>query len=196
MNATREGWLIAASNALRPLFQDAGSPLPVDLPQLSIGFPSRGALSGKVVGQCFNAKNASHVFVSPLHTTPYDVFDTLTHELVHVVTPGAKHGGKFVKVCNAIGLTKGKPTSAGAGPELEPKLRVLLETLGALPHIALDPKLEERKPQGTRMLKAQCAACEFTVRLTRKWLDLAVPQCPDPTCDRYQRHMRVNAGVI
>lgn len=193
MNITREGWLINASNALRPLFQAAGAPLPVDLPQLSIGFPSRGALSGKVVGQCFNAKKASHVFITPLHTTAFDVFDTLTHELVHVVTPGAKHGGKFVKVCKAIGLTKNKPTSAEAGPELVEKLKTIMKELGALPHIALDPSLEKQKVQGTRMLKAQCSACAFTVRLTQKWLDVANPICPDPACKRHGRTMRVEA---
>ena len=29
--------------------------------------------------------------------------------------------------------------------------------------------------QGTRLLKCRCASCGYTVRTTRKWLDLAGP---------------------
>ena len=32
--------------------------------------------------------------------------------------------------------------------------------------------------QTTRMLKCECPACGYTVRTTRKWLDIAVPTCP------------------
>lgn len=33
--------------------------------------------------------------------------------------------------------------------------------------------------QGTRLLKCRCASCGYTVRTTRKWLDLAGPPiCP------------------
>jgi hypothetical protein len=33
--------------------------------------------------------------------------------------------------------------------------------------------------QGTRMLKCDCSACGYTVRITRKWLDAAGPPiCP------------------
>lgn len=186
---TREQWLIDASNALRPLFQLAGAPLPTELPQLSISLPSRGALSGKTVGQCFWQAAPMHVFISPLHKTPFEVIDTLAHELVHVVTPGAKHGGKFVKVCKALGLTSGKPTSAAAGPELTPKLEKIITELGALPHVALDPKITERKPQTTRMLKAWCEECQYTVRVSAKWLDVARPTCPNEDCGSHTLHM-------
>ena len=40
------------------------------------------------------------------------------------------------------------------------------------------------KPQGTRMIKAHCPGCGYTVRLTRKWLDVAAPACPNPDCGR------------
>lgn len=32
--------------------------------------------------------------------------------------------------------------------------------------------------QGTRMLKCQCPECGYTVRTTRKWIDVATPVCP------------------
>ena len=30
----------------------------------------------------------------------------------------------------------------------------------------------------TRLLKCRCPACGYTVRVTRKWLKVAVPSCP------------------
>jgi hypothetical protein len=48
--------------------------------------------------------------------------------------------------------------------------------------------LTTRKKQSTRMLKAVCSRCGYTVRLTSKWAYMAdgktpnLPQCPtDPT---------------
>lgn len=37
---------------------------------------------------------------------------------------------------------------------------------------------EAPKKQTTRMLKCECPQCGYTVRTTRKWLDVAVPVCP------------------
>lgn len=35
------------------------------------------------------------------------------------------------------------------------------------------------KKQSTRLIKVMCAACGYTMRITRKWLEVAVPDCPD-----------------
>jgi hypothetical protein len=32
--------------------------------------------------------------------------------------------------------------------------------------------------QSTRMLKAECAECGYTIRLTKKWADVGLPSCP------------------
>lgn len=34
------------------------------------------------------------------------------------------------------------------------------------------------KPGGTRLLKVYCPSCGYTVRVTKRWLDKAVPVCP------------------
>jgi hypothetical protein len=34
------------------------------------------------------------------------------------------------------------------------------------------------KKQGTRMLKAECPECGYTIRLTKKWADVGLPTCP------------------
>lgn len=41
----------------------------------------------------------------------------------------------------------------------------------------------------TRMLKAACGACGYTVRASRRWLRIGTPLCPDSTCARYGQPM-------
>jgi hypothetical protein len=37
----------------------------------------------------------------------------------------------------------------------------------------------DKKPQGTRLLKAECGECGYTVRVTKKWLEAkGAPICP------------------
>lgn len=179
---TREQWLRSGVDRLRPLFAAHDATLP-PLVHVSIGFPSRQALSRskRIIGQCWHggssADGNAHVFISPVLVKPFEIIDTLTHELVHVVTPGAGHKGKFVSVAKAIGLTNGKPTSAGAGPELAKELEQVLHELGDIPHVGLTAMAREKR-QGTRMVKCACPTCGYTIRTTRKWLDVATPHCP------------------
>lgn len=180
---TREQWLAAGVGALRPRFQSLGYGLP-GVVHASIGFPSRGALArrARVLGQCW-AREASkdgncQIFISPVLVGPVEVLDTLAHELVHVVTPGAKHKGKFITVSRAVGLTEGKPTSAAAGPELKAVLERIANDLGPFPHPTLSPATPLIAKQSTRMVKCECPDCGYTARTTRKWLDIGTPICP------------------
>ena len=182
---TRETWLQAAIAVLRVRFVRAGHPLP-DTLHVSIGFPSRGGLRGKrgvTLGQCWagqhSADGAPHIFVSPLHDDAVAILDTLAHELAHAAAPlDAKHGPKFVRVANAVGLTKGKPTSIAAGDELRAELARLNAELGPLPHAALDAK-SMPKAGATRLVKVACASCGYVARVTRVWLDgPGAPLCP------------------
>lgn len=181
MTATREQWLIAGIDALREHFKDVGYVVPKKV-RVSVGFP-RGAR--KAIGQCWKqasaADGASHIFISPTLSTAFDVLDTLAHELVHAaIDPVTGHGAEFAKACKAVGLTQGKPTSAGAGPELGKLLKSIATKLGKYPHAALNPR--DVVKQTTRLLKVECGDCGYVVRVTRKWLDDAgAPLCP---CNR------------
>jgi len=194
-NTNREHWLQLATMELRNVFEAAGFPLPEKV-HLSVGFPSRGALSRskRVIGQCWShevsADDVHHIFISPLLSDPVEVLATLVHELIHAtVGTKHKHKGKFITAMKALGLA-GKPTATVAGPELQKQLEDVLETIGAYPHAALDPKeLAKEKKQSTRMLKATCARtpepCSvnkkpYTVRLTRMHIDaFGAPVCPN-----------------
>lgn len=47
------------------------------------------------------------------------------------------------------------------------------------------------KPQGARLKKAHCPACGYTVRITRKWIEVAVPSCPNPGCEKHGADLEV-----
>jgi hypothetical protein len=63
---------------------------------------------------------------------------------------------------------EGKPTATTEGEKFKAEYQPLLEDLGAYPHAKLNAGTN-RKVQGTRMLKACCPDCGYTVRLSAKW---------------------------
>ena len=133
-HTTRETWLVAAVELLRPLFASKGFAVPPC--QVSCGFASTGTRSGHV-GQCWSTKSASNelnqIFISPTLKTAYEVIDTLVHELVHAVDNCEhKHGKEFKKIALKMGM-KGPMRSAEAGPELKVALTALLDLLGPYP---------------------------------------------------------------
>lgn len=183
---SREAWLKAATDALRGHYQTAGYPLPDDL-RFSIGFPSTGR-KGKAIGEHWHsvasADEHHEIFIRADQADPIQVLGILSHELVHSAVPlGSGHGPVFKKAALAVGL-EGKMRSALPGAELNNRLTALSAELGPLPHAALNFDRQgddSPKKQGTRLLKAECetAACGYTVRITRKWLDaIGAPCCP------------------
>jgi hypothetical protein len=43
----------------------------------------------------------------------------------------------------------------------------------------------EKRPgsaKTTRLRKVECTACGYTVRMSRKWIECALPDCPNPDC--------------
>lgn len=53
----------------------------------------------------------------------------------------------------------------------------ILKRAGKLPHAKLEGKQTDRKKQGTRLLKAECEKCGYTVRVTKKWAAEGLPYC-------------------
>jgi len=194
----REEWLQRAVQKLRPVFIGAGHTIP-EL-RVSVGWPSKGGLATKkrVIGQCFYGQCAAdgkpQLFISPLLEEVGDaggVLPTLVHEVCHVaVGPDAKHGPRFVKVMKALGLT-GKPTATVAGEELLVRLRAISTELGPFPHSKLIP-IKDHKPQSTRMIKCACAQCGYQIRLTRKWLEVGIPECPVDSHGELEQETKFN----
>jgi hypothetical protein len=200
---TREQYLLAAINLMKPLFTRAGFELPPV--HVSTGFPSTKALSAKntAIGQCWpneaSEDKVNHIFISPLLPDAMDlrpgdgcgVLPTLLHEGVHAAVGCAcGHKGAFRKAALALGLD-GKMTATHAGPELRASLEALLPKLGKYPHSKLEPTKSGRKKQGTRMIKCECLVCGYAVRTTKKWLEVGVPSCP---CGHGKLHTDFEAG--
>ncbi|MEG7677046.1 hypothetical protein U2060_15005, partial [Listeria monocytogenes] len=83
----------------------------------------------------------------------------------------AGHGPKFRALATAIGL-EGKMTATVPGEALRATLAEIIESVGPWPHAELrkGEAADKPKKQGTRMLKVQCPACDYTVRTTQTWI--------------------------
>ncbi|MEV0267753.1 hypothetical protein AB0H43_03175 [Hamadaea sp. NPDC050747] len=184
--ATREEWLIAAVDAMRPMFAEQGAEIPAV--RVSVGWPGGRGKKNAVIGQCWasaaSADKVAQVFISPVLDDAGAVLATLAHELVHAVDDcKSGHKGNFARLAKGIGLA-GKMTATVAGEELKPKLAEIAAGLGAYPHAKLlsFPAGKGEKTQTTRMIKCSCADCGYTARTTKKWLDeVGAPICP---CNR------------
>jgi len=185
----RETWLLQAMQYARPLFEEAGAPLPEEV-RVSCGLPSVGAFASKRrIGEAWasTASKDKHceVFISPTIDDPVLILGVLLHELVHCAV-GVKcgHKGKFPIIAGKIGLL-GPWTSTTAGESLNARLTKWAERLGEYPHGKLEKMDNGRKKQATRLVKCWCDECGYTVRSTLKWLLLAAPTCPDEECPNY-----------
>ena len=178
----REKWLSECISALRPVFREAGQPVPRKV-RASCSWPSKSALAKhrKRIGEAWCSKQSAdgsfEVFISPLLDDPIEVAAVLVHELVHcAVGIDQKHGKRFGALARAVGL-KGRMTDTTASDELKATLKGITKGIGKYPHAQLDYS-NAPKTQTTRMKKLECADCGYTVRTTQKWLEVGLPVCP------------------
>lgn len=187
-NANREAWAHSFLAAARPIFADAGYPLP-DAIRVGVGWTSKGARA-KAIGECYATQCSQdgtwEIILSPALADASRVADVLTHELIHAaVGLECGHKGPFLAAMRKLGL-EGKATATVAGEAWHEWADPILIVLGDYPHATLDAAQSSGpKKQATRMLKAECnvrgedgAPCGYSARLTRKWLALGEPICP------------------
>lgn len=182
MTINREDWLAAAVSELRPIFEIVGKPLPAAV-RVSCGFPSNAKRSG-AIGECWadtaSADKTFEVLISPVLDTPLQVFDVLVHELCHATAGAMNHGINFQRIAALMHLAPSAGPkgwkATGRADTFEAAFGEIIKSLDAYPHAALT--MSSRKTQGTRMLKAVCPSCGYTVRLTQKWAALGLPSCP------------------
>jgi hypothetical protein len=190
---TREAWLRAATNELRPYFASCGLDLPQKL-RFSIAFTSTGR-KGKRVGECWHFSASGdqtyEIFIRADLAEPAAVLAVLAKELVHTVLPAdAGHGKLFKVAALKIGL-QGPMRTATPGVLLQKRLDELAGNLGPLPHAPLDISRQSMvsravaadgpKKQSNRYLKAECDddGCGYTVRVVAKWVnEVGPPHCP------------------
>jgi len=200
---TREAWLRQAIEILRPRFVEVGFPLPERI-RISVGFGSTGArqenavILGVTYARCVSDDSVNEVFISPEDADTASMLSTVLHELIHVALDCEDgHKGRFAEAATRLGFT-GKMTRTEPGIELAAELLVIASELGEYPGARLDvkgvtvpqPVGPDGKPgrihsgagkQGTRMLRVSCPAPEcggYTVRTSRRWIDVGLPLCP------------------
>ena len=182
MTTNREDWLSAAVSELRPFFDAVGKPIPANV-RVACGFPLSARRTG-ALGECWadtaSADKTFEILINPKLAQPLDVFAVLVHELCHSTAGAMNHGINFQKVAHAMLLIPSTCPKGwkATGPSLlfEQTFGSIISSLGAYPHAALT--MSDRKVQTTRMLKAVCPSCGYTVRLTSKWAALGLPSCP------------------
>lgn len=185
---TREQWLLAAIELLKPRFASISKIVPPI--RVSTGWPSARGLSAKrrTIGQCWSSESAKdgipQIFISPwLDGTELlgfnGILSTLAHEICHAVAgQAAGHGKDFRRVALGIGL-EGKMTECGFSDEKNAELQPIVDALGPFPHAKLDASKSPKKKQGTRMIKCECSECGFLVRTSAKWInEVGSPHCP------------------
>lgn len=177
-HTTREAWLTAASEQMTPWFARVQAN---EVPALRVSCAWAKRAGKNKVGWCWHREvsgdGVNEIQISPELDDPAKVLATLLHEMIHASDNGVSaHRGYFRKTALDLGLT-GKMTGTVAGAALAAQLKELAGQLGTYPHAALTPGLRIGK-QSTRMLKVVCPDDQYTVRTTRKWLDLGMPVCP------------------
>lgn len=179
---TREAWLHALIEAIRPWYKEAGTPLPKSV-RISVGFSSKGARSNRI-GECWapsaDEHGLSQIFVHPSLSDAGTVAHVVVHELIHAAVGCDKqHGPAFRAPAVALGL-EGRMTATVPGADLVERLKPVLKELGRYPHGALKGGTSSGpKKQSTRMLKCECPECGYIARTTSKWIDeVGAPICP------------------
>lgn len=182
---TREQWLNSAAKHLAKHITDRTGEGFTARIRVSCGFPKGKGGRGGAIGQAWDPRcsgdETHELFISPLLNEPaakMGVLATLLHEMLHAHV-GLEHGHKspFKRAALACGL-EGKMTATSASADLLAEtIEPLADALGPYPHAAM--VLPERGSKGSRLLKAECPTCGYTVRVTAKWLDgLGAPLCP------------------
>jgi hypothetical protein len=174
---TREAWLLDAVDMLTPLFNEHGHEVPPA--RVSVGFAG-GRSATKTIGQCWPTARAKdgmiQMFVSPTVEHPVSVLAVLVHELVHAVDDCQnEHKRPFAKIAKQVGL-EGPWKATTASDALVTVLDDISVRLGPYPHSPLDPTTIPK--QSTRMIKLVCDEDGYTVRTTKKWIELGHPVCP------------------
>jgi hypothetical protein len=181
---SRESWLRAATDELRPDFENIGCPLPEKI-RFAIAFTSTGK-RGHMAGECWHPESSDdqhyEIILRADISDPVEVLGVLVHELVHTLLPATvNHGKGFRALALRIGL-EGAMRHTQPTPLLKQRLQAIAANLGELPHAKLNfmGSSDVPKREQTRHLKAECGAtgCGYTFQISAKWARAALPICP------------------
>jgi len=179
-HTTREDWLTAAVEELRPMFDLLGKPLAKNI-RVSCGYPLNFKRN-KRLGDCHasteSADKAMEIFIAPTVDKPLEVFTVLLSQLCRTTSGALSYGTSYGAIASTMQL-EGSATGwkvIGRSPSFTETYLDMINGLGTYPHAEMS--MREVKTQNTRMLKAFCPVCNYTVRVSSKWALLGLPTCP------------------
>lgn len=204
----RETWLRSLADLMAPRFAQCEKPIPpfrVGTGFTSGGQYCNAG--GECWNKTVSADGHFEIFIMPDQVEPMKIAAILCHELIHAAVGLQEgHKGQFAVMMHRLGLQR-PYTCSIPGPEFETWVQPFLDELGPPPLAALqfrrskpkrardasgdsdeapDPEdngepgsSNQRKKQGTRMLKACCSDCGYTVRLSKKWALSHGAVCPE-----------------
>lgn len=204
---TREEWLQAAVDAQRATFKKRTT---LDIPNVrtGIGYMSKG-LRSNAVGETLRpeavADGMSEITIRIDQSDPATVLAILGHEIIHAVmnatggdsrTPGKPskggHGARFRETFTRYGYV-GDAKLCEPGEELRAEYVALAESLGDYPAAPITFADAKRKKQTTRMIAFHCdpkkGGCTYAVSTTRVHIEIAVPICANPECERFHEDL-------
>ena len=182
--ATREDWLTDAVAQLRPIFDVIGKPIPNRI-RVTAGHPINFKRNRRL-GDCHAAGDSAdrsiEICVSPTIAKPVAVFTVLLSQLCRATAGALSYGTAYESIATEVGLvptntdTLDKWKTCTGNSMFTDLYGELIAGLGDYPHAALG--VADSRTQSTRMLKAFCPECSYTVRLTSKWAAMGLPTCP------------------
>jgi hypothetical protein len=185
---TREQWINAFITAARPVFAEAGYPIPMNV-RAGVGFPSTGWRS-KTIGECIfpeaSSDNHFEIFLNPTvkgdkHLPDARLADVLTHELIHAAANTKGHRKAFETPARLLGLD-GQLTATYGGSGWLNWAGPILQELGPMPYGNIVPSAA-RKTVKTWGIKLDCPDCGWLARVSAKHINAhAYLTCPTPDC--------------
>jgi hypothetical protein len=188
IHASREDYLNAAVEELRPVFTANGQDLPRAI-RVSCALPSNAKRSG-AIGECWadtaSADQHYEIFISPILDAPIKVTETLIAQLcrtargaLNVTTLSYGRVAEAMHILPA-GALSNPYKEVNHGQEFINAYQAIIDSLGIYPHAKVD--VSSHKSQGTRMLLARCPTCQCSIRMTAKWVYNAHGDVELPTC--------------
>lgn len=178
---TREEWLNKFIGHARPMFIEAGVPLPEQV-RAALAPPHRKM---KAIGLCWHAvctsDEAREIWVSSAIADPVQAVSVLVHELCHAALPdGVGHKRPFTKLATAMLLTEGKGTHAAGGAEFAAKWEPIIAEVGPMPGAQFlgASAVGQRKQKTAAFKNVTCPSCGFLAKVTCDSLEVGRLNCP------------------
>lgn len=202
-NTNREQWLTTAADYLKAtVVQPQLDKANIETrPDVKTAISIAAIARKNVLGECWSTqasedKQTNQIFITAHNNDSQKVLLVLLHELLHAYDDNESgHRGRFALMHKAVGFT-GKTTGGEASEQLKETFLDMLDALGPIPHVKLDPEKNGIKKQSARMLKLTCNDCGLVLRASRTQADRIVnsqhAQCPccastDYAADLYEQ---------